>query len=37
MTSLQTIRILSRKSDLAVIQAKQVGVKIQEKFSNVKN
>lgn len=36
MTSLQTIRILSRKSDLAVIQAKQVGVKIQEKFSNVK-
>jgi hydroxymethylbilane synthase len=36
MTSLQTIRILSRKSDLAVIQAKQVGVRIQEKFADVK-
>jgi hydroxymethylbilane synthase len=36
MTSLQTIRILSRKSDLAVIQARQVGVKIEEKFSDVK-
>ena len=32
----QTIRILSRKSDLAIIQAKQVGNKISEKFPFVK-
>ena len=32
----QTIRILSRKSDLAIIQARQVGNKIFEQFPNVK-
>ena len=32
----QTIRILSRKSDLAIIQARQVGNKIFEQFPDVK-
>ena len=32
----QTIRILSRKSDLAIIQARQVGEKIFEQFPNIK-
>jgi len=36
MTSLIKIRILSRKSDLAIIQAKQVGFKIQENFPDIK-
>ena len=36
MTSSKIIRILSRKSNLAIIQAKQVGQKIQENFSNIK-
>ena len=35
MNSLKKIRILSRKSDLALIQAKQVGLKIQEQFSDI--
>ena len=36
MTPLKQIRILSRKSDLAVIQAKEVGSKILEKFPDIK-
>ena len=36
MTSLKKIRILSRKSDLAVIQSKQVGLKIEEQFPDIK-
>ena len=35
MNQLKKIRILSRKSDLALIQAYLVGSKIQEKFSNI--
>ena len=35
MYSLKKIRILSRKSDLALIQAKQVGLKIQKQFSDI--
>jgi hydroxymethylbilane synthase len=35
MNSLKKIRILSRKSDLALIQAKQVGLRIQEQFSDI--
>ena len=35
MKSLKKIRILSRKSDLALIQARSVGSKLIEKFSNV--
>ena len=36
MIQIKNLRILSRKSKLAVIQAKQVGKKIQEYFPNVK-
>ena len=36
MSVLKKIRILSRKSDLAVIQARQVGKKIQEHFPTIK-
>tara|TARA_B110000116_G_scaffold271998_1_gene294672 strand:- start:1718 stop:3253 length:1536 start_codon:yes stop_codon:yes gene_type:complete len=35
MNSLKKIRILSRKSDLAVIQAKSVGDKLLENFSDI--
>ena len=35
MTPIKKIRILSRKSDLAVIQAKQVGFKIQDNFPDI--
>ena len=35
MKKLKKIRILSRKSDLALIQANQVGSIIKEKFSNI--
>ena len=35
MKKLKKIRILSRKSDLALIQAHLVGSKIQEKFSDI--
>ena len=35
MSEIKNIRILSRKSNLAVIQAKQVGKKIQENFPNI--
>ena len=35
MNSFDTIKILSRKSDLAVIQAKQVGLSLQKKFPNL--
>ena len=36
MSVLKKIRILSIKSDLAVIQARQVGKKIQEHFPTIK-
>jgi len=36
MSVLKKIRILSRKSDLAVIQARQVGKKIQEHFPTIR-
>ena len=36
MNSLKKIRILSRKSNLAIIQAKLVGEKLLEKFSDIK-
>ena len=36
MSDIKNIKILSRKSNLAVIQAQQVGKKIQEYFSNIK-
>ena len=36
MSHIKNIKILSRKSNLAVIQAQQVGKKIQEYFSNIK-
>ena len=36
MCEIKNLRILSRKSNLAVIQAKQVGKKIGENFPNVK-
>ena len=35
MTPVKKIRILSRKSDLAIIQSKQVGYKIQEFFPDI--
>ena len=35
MIPIKKIRILSRKSDLAVIQAKQVGFKIQDNFPDI--
>ena len=36
MSNIKIIKILSRKSNLAVIQAQQVGQKIQEHFSSIK-
>ena len=36
MSVLKNLRILSRKSNLAVIQARQVGKKIQEHFPTIK-
>ena len=36
MSKIKNLRILSRKSNLAVIQAHQVGRKIQDNFSDVK-
>ena len=36
MSDIKNIKILSRRSDLAVIQAQQVGKKIQEFFPNIK-
>ena len=36
MSVIKKIKILSRKSKLAVIQARQVGKKIEENFSNIK-
>ena len=35
MKQLKKIKILSRKSDLAIIQANQVGLRIKEKFPNI--
>ena len=36
MSSFKKVRILSRKSDLAVIQAKEVGQYLLERYSNLK-
>ena len=36
MSDIKNLRILSRRSNLAVIQAQQVGEKIQEHFSDIK-
>ena len=36
MNEIKNIRILSRKSNLAIIQAQQVGEKIQEYFPFIK-